>query len=401
MHIVLVSPFDFLPAEPVRPGRYGNLARELVRRGHRVTWLSSTFSHLHKRPRHEEEWRAPDGVSLVRIRSSPYPRNTHPARLWSQAEFAVRASSALRTLLRSPNPPDLVVAASPPLLSPLLAVRAAHASGVPAVVDINDLWPDAFVRFLPDNAVTRAALCAPRMLRDLAHHSPDALVAVAGDFLEHARHRHTGVFHLGHDMAAFDRAYSPGWRWPGRHAGRSIVYVGTVSLNYDLPVVLEIARRFPSDTFWIVGDGEARLALTTEARRQGLENVNFTGRLPYEDLANLLARSDVGLLGVNSRAQIWFPNKAFDYLAAGLKVVISHPRGELRELVVSERLGESYEEGNADSLVIALERALTSMTDSERTRIRALARERFASTAIYPQFAAFLERAATESRHQP
>ena len=259
-------------------------------------------------------------------------------------------------------------------------------------MDVIDLWPDAFERFLPRGPLTQAALALPRRMRDRVHRAPDVLVGVARDYLDHAPHPRKEVIHLGHDMDAFDAAFDPGWTLERKKEGDCwVVYVGTVSHNYDLRVVLDAAGRMPRVTFFVVGTGEARDELAAEVRRRNLANVFLPGRLPYADLSNLVARADVGLLGLNARAQIRFPYKTFDYLAGGLQVVTTVRGGELYELIEKERLGAFYEEGDASSLVGALERAIKAATASERQRIRKLGRDRYSSAVIYRRFADLIE----------
>jgi hypothetical protein len=215
---------------------------------------------------------------------------------------------------------------------------------------------------------------------------------VSSDYLSHVAHPRTAVFHLGHDMEAFDAAWSPEWKGQVKLEGeRWIVYVGTVSLNYDLSVVLEVASRFPRDVFWILGDGEALPALRAAASASRLDNVRLPGRMPYGELANLIARADVGLLGLNALARVRFPYKTFDYLAAGLKVVTSIGAGELHDLIATERLGEFYVEGDAPSLAKALTDALDAATPGEKERIRTLGRSRYSSRVIYERYVDFLE----------
>lgn len=389
VHIALISEFELIPSEPVRPGRFAHLARELASRGDLVTWLSSSFSHWKHRTRLPEDWSAPPGIRLLPVPAASYPGNTHPRRHLSQIQFAWNASIRLQSLMREEAPPDVVVVTSPPLLCPWLVGRVAAAARRPFVIDILDLWPDAFERILPPGLATRAALYVPRLFRDVVHRTPDVLVAVARDYLDHAQHPRAQVFHLGHDMAAYDAAFSPSWSlYSKAPMERWIVYVGTISDNYDLRPALEVAERLRGATFWFVGEGEALPALRAAAAAARLDCVRFTGRLPYGDLVNLLARADVGLLGLDARAHIRFPNKAFDYLASGLMVATSIDDGELRELITSERLGSFYREKDAESLMRALVDCLAAASlPGEKARIRALARRRFSSGEIYGRYA--------------
>jgi len=48
MLIWIVNPFDPLPGEFFKPGRYATLADILIRNGYKVTWWSSNFFHATK-----------------------------------------------------------------------------------------------------------------------------------------------------------------------------------------------------------------------------------------------------------------------------------------------------------------------------------------------------------------
>ena len=123
--------------------------------------------------------------------------------------------------------------------------------------------------------------------------------------------------------------------------------------------------------------------------------------MPNADLVNLVARADVGLLGLNALARVRFPYKTFDYLAAGLKVVTTIDDGDLHDLVTTERLGEFYQEGDARSLEVALAGALQAATHDEKQRVRRLGRERYSSKVIYRRYADMLESLAGQVPVKP
>ena len=137
LHVALASPFDFLPCEDVRPGRYRHLSRELVARGHRVTWLTSSFSHQNKRARRMDELGSTEGIQIVSLPVQGYPSNIHPMRLVSQGQFARRAEEFLEALFQGPTPPDVLVSASPPRT----CSSVAHA-GCPPVWSLLDCGRD-------------------------------------------------------------------------------------------------------------------------------------------------------------------------------------------------------------------------------------------------------------------
>ena len=57
MNVWLVNPFDLLPGEQARIGRYAFFAKMFGEAGHTVTWWVSAFHHVTKSYRNIKEWR--------------------------------------------------------------------------------------------------------------------------------------------------------------------------------------------------------------------------------------------------------------------------------------------------------------------------------------------------------
>ena len=91
MKVALVNPFDPLPGESVREGRYAAFARALAQAGHQVAWFSSDFSHTLKRPREPQaiaEGCRQAGITAHLASAPPYRQNVSLARLRSHAALA-------------------------------------------------------------------------------------------------------------------------------------------------------------------------------------------------------------------------------------------------------------------------------------------------------------------------
>ena len=87
--------------------------------------------------------------------------------------------------------------------------------------------------------------------------------------------------------------------------------------------------------FYIAGIGPDYQRLRDLSESRGLHNVTFTGLLGYGQFVNLLKESDICLSAYVPEAGDMFPNKLFDYLAAGLPIVNS-AKGEIERLISAE-----------------------------------------------------------------
>ena len=87
-------------------------------------------------------------------------------------------------------------------------------------------------------------------------------------------------------------------------------------------------------TIDVVGAGETAASVRAQAERLGVHTVNFLGRRPYDELPELIARSDVclGIFGTSAKARRVIPNKVFDALACA-RAVITADTPALRELL--------------------------------------------------------------------
>lgn len=121
-------------------------------------------------------------------------------------------------------------------------------------------------------------------------------------------------------------------------------------------------------------------------RRRGLgERVSVLDPLPPDGLVEALGSYDLGIVfdrPATRNSELSLPNKLFEYLMAGLAVVV--PRLEaLGPLVEGERLGLAYAPGKPEALAEALERLATDgdLLRELRANARRLALERYNAEA--------------------
>jgi glycosyltransferase involved in cell wall biosynthesis len=129
----------------------------------------------------------------------------------------------------------------------------------------------------------------------------------------------------------------------------------------------------------LVGDGPERAALEARVTAAQLPRVTFTGALPYAAMPAALAAASAGVAPFEPDAHAplrrgfyWSPLKVFEYMAAGLPVVVPDlPR--LRAILGDGEAGVLYDRAAPDALAAAL----TALLDpARRRRLGAAARAR-------------------------
>jgi len=110
-----------------------------------------------------------------------------------------------------------------------------------------------------------------------------------------------------------------------------VLFAGNLGLSQGLELVLEAAgllKDFPEICFLMVGNGAAKMALLDLVQRMNLKNVNFLPFLPYQDIPEMYASSDVCLVplkrGITKES---VPSKVYSILAAGRPIIASVDEG--------------------------------------------------------------------------
>lgn len=397
----IVNPFDNLPEEGAKPQRYALLARELARRGHGVVWWTSSFSHSRKMRRAApggaplpEAWRSTDGVEMRLVGAPPYLSNVSPARIRNHLAFAsnLAAMATLEVASGRLQPPDIVVASTPPLSSFRAVSGFRDRWGSRVALDIMDSWPDAFETLIPGPVALKRLACAAlftpmRRMAVRAMLGADMISATSGAYLDKARKLGATV-----PMAAFphtcENVADPAPR-PEASPLR-LVYVGNMGRFYDLDTLVHamkiLGRRGIAARLDLAGSGPSE----THLRRlsAGLANVAFHGFLGAGALDSLLRAGDVGIIPILPASSVAIPYKLPDYASRGLAIV-ECLGGDCGRTVRRHRAGVHYRAGDAVALADAIA-ALATDTGAlmaVRRASAAMAREEFLASAVFARFA--------------
>lgn len=146
---------------------------------------------------------------------------------------------------------------------------------------------------------------------------------------------------------------------------RDVIFVGRLVSDKGVGFFLRAAKRFEEIhgqelTVSVVGDGPERGALECLTNVLNLRYVKFFGNIPHDDVVQLMG--DHRCLVVPSLWAEPFGIVALEGLTAGCFVIVSDSGG-LPEAVGP--YGIRFETGNAESLVDALDRALTQANEKD------------------------------------
>jgi len=388
------------------------LARDLARRGHRVTSITGFPNYPHgriypgyrQRPVSVEQL---DGVRLVRLPLFPSRSRSAVGRTLNYGSFA--ASTALLGPFVS-GPADVLWVYHPPITITLGARSISAARRVPFVLEIQDLWPDT----LAATGMVRQPwlLKAVGALALASYRAAAAIVVISPGFKRAliARGVPEGKIEVLPNWADED-IYAPAQRDValvaelGIEGKFTVVFAGNMGPAQDLGNLLEAAERLldvPSIVFLLVGDGVDLPALRRDAERRRLTNVRFLERRPASAMPNLFSVADALLVHLRRDPlfEITIPSKTVAYLACG-RPVISVSAGDAAKVVTDAGAGIVCNPGRPDELAAAVRNLYAMPTQARETMGRAARSSyeaNFTRAIIFARYEDLLRRVAHRHR---
>lgn len=365
--------------------RYVYLATLLHEHGYEVDFITSGFQHWEKRQRDVEHFDAGTDAYTIRFIEEPfYPKNMCPQRIWAHHVVAKRVAK----YFDEHHDFDLIYCQIPPNDVAREIGKAAHRFKIPFVVDVNDLWPEAFhVAF--DVPVLSDILFAPFYRQAKAvYQMADAVVGTSDEYRERGlRDARTGIpsetVYVGNQLCEFDAGVVANALQIDKPIDEIWVsYAGTLSACYDLETLVRamamVQKTHPETKLQILGDGSERDNLKAAAHSSGAEVV-FHGYLPYSQMAAWLSKSDITINSLVEKAAQSIVTKIGDYLAAGKPMVNTSCSKEFRAKVEADGFGVNVKPGDAEGMAGVLVDLIEDPQRRSRMgeRARAIAEEQF------------------------
>jgi len=365
MHILLIHQ-AFAALDEPGGTRHHEFARYLAAHGHRVTVIASPVSYLTGTSPHPSMERGEDrqgtnqgsGVTILRAYTYSALHKSFVHRFFAFLSF-MASSFWLGLGVRNV---DVVWGTSPPIFQGLTAWALARLKRVPFLFEVRDLWPQfaIAVGVLHSRLLIRLSLWLERFL----YRHADRVVVNSPGYEAHVAQRGARRVELvpnGADPAMFDPAADGSdFRHLHRLEDRFVLlYAGAHGMSNDLGVVLAAARLLtessPAVRIVFLGDGKEKPALQQQAAAQGLSNVLFLPPVPKNAMAAALAGADacLAILRPIEEYKTTYPNKVFDYMAAGRPVVLAID-GVIRQVVEAAGCGLFVQPGDPAALASAV-----------------------------------------------
>ena len=339
MRILIVAHFTGNFSETDN-GRFQYLAKALSANND-VEIITTAFSHDDKKNKAPVTVNWPFKITM--LYEPGYKKNVSLRRFYSHYVWGRRVRKYLQTIEK----PDVIYCAIPSLTGPRNAAHYCRKNGVRFVVDIQDLWPEAFHMVFKIPLISDLVFAPFKKCADSIYRSADDICAVSKTYVDRALRVNkkcrtgTTVF-LGTNLDTFDTYASEKPIINKSDNEIWIAYCGTLGSSYDLTCVIDamslLYQKQLQAGFIVMGDGPRKTEFEEYAKEKGIKAV-FTGRLRYDRMCALLAVCDITVNPIAHLAAQSIINKHADYAASGLPVINTQESKEYRELVEEYHMG--------------------------------------------------------------
>lgn len=361
---VLLIHQAFVSPDQAGGTRHYEFARHCAARGDRFTIIASSLSYLTGNRIASSVTRGKDpdqdgGIRILRAYTLPA---LHRSFVWRVMSFISFMCSSIWAGLRG-EPVDLVMGTSPPIFQAVSAWMVAAIRRRPFLLEVRDLWPE----FAIDMGVLKNSIliALSRWLENFLYRRASHIIVNSPAYRDYligkgVPEQKVSLIPNGVDPEMFEVADERALVRKNLRLDNCFVvtYAGALGLANDIPVILRAAKKLVDQSdihFLLIGDGKERKNLEELAKTLELRNVTFLGARPKVEMAGLLAASDacVATLQNIPMFRMTYPNKVFDYMAAGKPILLGID-GVIRKVVEECRGGIYFCPSDDDALAKAV-----------------------------------------------
>lgn len=362
MRILLINQVFVSPDEPGHT-RHFELAKFMQQQGHELVIVASDVNYqTGKKTIAHSGLSIEQNIDGIRVFRSAIIPSLHRSYFWRILSFFSFMFSSTWTALKVKDV-DLILGTTPPIFQAVSAWFVAFIRRKPFLLEVRDLWPEFIVSMgeFRNPVLIQMARWLERFLYARASHilvnSP-----AYGEYIEQkgVAKEKISFIPYGTDIEMFSPGID-GSEIRNRYGLKEnfvVLYSGALGQANDIYTVIRAAQRLqPKSAIKIIlfGDGKEREKLEADAKSKKLENIIFAGALPKKEMPAVLAAADVcvAILQDIPMFRTTYPNKVFDYMAAG-KATVLVIDGVIRDVIEASNGGIFVEPGNDERLAAVL-----------------------------------------------
>ncbi len=306
--------------------RHYDMAKELVKSGHNVVIVASSF-HYSKLKEMREYGESKylvediDGVEFVWLKTPPYTSNGIK-RVINMLSYTQKALFLLPKL-KLPKP-DLIIGSSVHLFAVYAAFKLAKRYKTPFVMEIRDLWPQTLIDMGMSKYHPFIVILA--FLERYLYKRADKIITLlpkAHVYIESLGVLDKKIVWIPNGATIKELEHSKQTVLaPNKF---NVVYAGAMGVANDLDLLIDTAHYLKDREnihFTLIGDGVERHRLAK--RCEGLQSVLFVDTLPKDELLSYLFDADLLYVGLRDLPLYRYGismNKIYEYLSCAKPIL--------------------------------------------------------------------------------
>ena len=323
MNIVIFNHYALTP--PMGGGtRHYDFAKELVKRGHKVSIVASSFHYASYKEmkvyvKSNYLYEDIDGIEFIWIKTHPY-RGNGINRVINMLAYMQKARK-----VRFINKPDVIIGSSVHLFAVYAAYKQAQVLECPFVMEVRDIWPQTLI----DMGVSawHPFVIGLAYLEKYLYKRATKIITLLPDAYKHIEKFNVKKENIVWISNGVDLSLFKNIKEQKESEEFLVTYLGSMGQSNVLDTFLEVAKKLnKSDKkikFQLIGEGALKKELQGKYK---LSNVEFFDGISKEKVPQVLKNSDLLYLGLKDSPLYRFGmsmNKMFDYLAAEVPIIFA------------------------------------------------------------------------------
>ncbi|MCT7597613.1 glycosyltransferase family 4 protein [Aliarcobacter butzleri] len=307
--------------------RHYDFAKELIKRGHSVTIIASSFhysKYKEMKDYKDKDYLCEkiDGIDFIWIKTPPYFGNGMN-RVKNMIAYTYKVLKYIPKLnLRKP---DIIVGSSVHLFAVWSAYKLSCRYKTPFIMEVRDLWPQTLI----DMGISKwhPFIILLGLLERYLYKKADKIISnlpYAYDYIGKFVEKEKFIWiSNGVDLSNIKYISKE------KSDKFTISYTGAIGVANNLHILLNVAKKLKDKEniyFRIVGEGAEKEKLKVFVKENNLSNISIENSVPKNEVTNILQNSDILYFNLKDSPVFNYgisSNKLYDYMASGRVIIFS------------------------------------------------------------------------------